>query len=278
MRQLDAFDGFFTQVYDACEVMDIPAQTAISEAGIGQFEIDLAHQADALKAADDAWLFKLLIQGLGRRHGFAASFMAKPYPDYAGNGMHVHFSVLDEDGVNVFDDGTPEGTETMRQAVAGLLAAAPASTLVFAPHANSYDRLVPGAHAPTGLAWGYDNRTTAVRVPAGPGPARRIEHRISGGDVNPYLLLAVILGAALCGMEDGLRAPKPVSGNAYALDLPQIPHDWTEAVERFAADRWTARMLPRLLIENMVLTKRQEVRDIEALSPEERVELYLDTV
>ncbi|WP_299646177.1 glutamine synthetase family protein [uncultured Jannaschia sp.] len=278
MRALDAFDLFFTELYDACEAMDIPANTAISEAGIGQFEIDLAHQPDALKAADDAWLFKLLIQGQARRHGFAASFMAKPYPDYAGNGMHVHFSVLDADGRNVFDDGTAKGSDTLRHAVAGLLSAAPASTLVFAPHLNSYDRLVPGAHAPTGLGWAYENRTAAIRIPDSPHEHRRIEHRMSGGDVNPYLLLAVILGAALAGIEDRATPPAPITGNAYAQDLPRIPDAWAAAIERFERDPLTPRLLPEALVRNMVLTKRQELRDIEDLSEAERQDLYLDTV
>ena len=278
MRALDAFDLFFTQLYDACEAMDIPANTAISEAGIGQFEIDLAHQPDALKAADDAWFFKLLVQGQARKHGFAASFMAKPYPDYAGNGMHIHFSVLDAGGKNIFDDGTPLGSDALRHAVAGLLAAAPASTLVFAPHLNSYDRLVPDAHAPTGLSWAYENRTSAIRIPASPNVARRIEHRVSGGDVNPYLLLATILGAALHGIKDSVEPPAPITGNAYALDLPRVPSSWPEAVDRFERDPWTARLLPPPLIANMVLTKRQEIRDIEELSQAERIDLYLDTV
>ncbi|SDY82846.1 glutamate--putrescine ligase [Jannaschia faecimaris] len=278
MRALDSFDRFFTELYDACETMDIPAQTAISEAGIGQFEIDLAHQPDAMKAADDAWFFKLLLQGQARKHGFAASFMAKPYPDYAGNGMHVHFSVLDAEGRNIFDDGTDKGSATLRHAVAGLLTSAPASTLIFAPHLNSYDRLVPGAHAPTGICWAYENRTTAVRIPASPNVARRIEHRISGGDVNPYLLLACILGAALAGIEDAEEPPAAITGNAYALDLPQVPDTWADAIDRFENDPRTPRLLPPALIANLVMTKRQEMRDIEELSEDERVDLYLDTV
>ncbi|MBC7155922.1 MAG: glutamine synthetase, partial [Rhodobacteraceae bacterium] len=116
LRALDSFDQFFTDLYDACEAMDIPADTAISEAGLGQFEINLMHQADALRAADDAWLFKMLVKGVARRYGFAASFMAKPYPDYPGSGLHAHFSVLDEDGVNIFDDGGPAGTPALRHA------------------------------------------------------------------------------------------------------------------------------------------------------------------
>ena len=278
LRQLDAFDAFFTRVYDACEAMDVPAEAAISEAGPGQFEINLAHQADALKAADDAWLFKLLLQGLARRHRMAASFMAKPYAEHAGNGLHVHFSVLDRQGRNVFDDGGPEGTPALRHAVAGCLAAAQASTLVLAPHAGSYDRLVPGAHAPSGLAWGYDNRTTALRIPSGPPAARRVEHRVAGGDVNPYLALAVILGAALQGMDDRAEPPPPISGDAYALDLPRIPATWEGALARFEGDDWTPRLLPRPLIENLARTKRQEMRGIADLDAAERTALYLDIV
>lgn len=278
LRALDAFDRFFTDLYDGCEAMDIPADTAISEAGIGQFEINLLHSEDALKAADDAWLFKMLVKGLARRHGFAASFMAKPYEDYAGNGLHVHFSVLDETGRNVFSDGGPAGSELLHRAVAGCLAGMRDSTLVFAPHANSYDRLVPGAHAPTGICWAYENRTAAIRIPSGNPAARRIEHRVAGGDVNPYLHLAAILGAALAGIEDGLTPPAPVTGNAYALDLPQLAPNWQEAIDAFACSPMIARIFPAELIRNLVLTKRQELHYMAETSPEEMVELYLDTV
>lgn len=179
MAQLDLFDPFLSELYEACAAMDIPAQTMTSESGVGQFEITLNHQ-DAMRAADDTWLFKRLIRNLARTHGFAATFMAKPFADDAGNGMHLHFSVWGEDGKNVFDNGGDEGTSLLKQAVAGCIAAMRESTLLFAPHANSYDRLVPGAHAPTGVAWAYENRTAAIRVPGGSPKARRIEHRVAG--------------------------------------------------------------------------------------------------
>jgi glutamine synthetase len=153
------------------------------------------------------------------------------------------------------------------------------STLIFAPHANSYDRLVPGAHAPTAICWGYENRTAAIRIPAGNPAARRIEHRVAGGDVNPYLMLAVILGAALNGIEDGAEPPAPVTGNAYALEgLPQIPATWAEAIDAFEGSAVLPRIFPRELIRNFVQTKRQEAHYTAELTPEERVELYLDTV
>ncbi|MDP1669423.1 glutamine synthetase family protein [Phaeovulum sp.] len=278
LRALDAFDAFFTALYDACEEMDIPADTAISEAGPGQFEINLVHQGDALKAADDTWLFKMLVKGLARHHGFAASFMAKPYDMWSGNGMHMHFSVLDAQGRNIFNDGTSEGSEQMRGAVAGLLQAMPGSTLILAPHENSYDRLVPNEHAPTGIGWAFENRTAALRIPASRPAARRIEHRVAGGDVNPYLMIAAVLGAALNGIEDRLTPPAPIIGNAYEKSLPQLPGTWEAAIEAFASCAQIKRIFDPELIENYLMTKRQEIHYMAELSDQEQSELYLETV
>lgn len=278
LRALDAFDRFFTALYEACEAMDIPADTAISEAAPGQFEINLMHQPDPLKAADDAWLFKLLVKGLARRYGFAGSFMAKPYENWNGSGMHMHFSILDAQGENIFDNGGDEGSERLRHAVAGCLAAMPGSTLLFAPHENSYDRLVPNAHAPTGIGWAYENRTSAIRIPSSSPKARRIEHRVAGGDVNPYLTVAAVLGAALNGLEDRVEPPPPIQGNAYEQGLAQLPASWGEAIDAFATSPEIRRIFPEHLIENFVMTKRQELRYMAELSDEETVELYLDTV
>ncbi len=278
LRQLDAWDNFLTALHDACEAMDIPADTTISEAGPGQFEINLMHSPDALKAADDAWLFKLMTRGMARSHGFAASFMAKPYPDYSGNGLHAHFSILDTEGRNIFDDGTAKGSDTLRHAIAGCLKAMPGSMLIFAPHASSYDRMVPGAHAPTGIAWAYENRTTALRVPASSGPARRIEHRVAGGDINPYLFLAAILGAALNGIEDAEDPPEPITGNAYSHDLAQLPTTWQAAIDAFEQSPEIARIFEPELITTFLATKRQELHYMAELSPQEQTDLYLDTV
>lgn len=278
LRALDAFDQFFSALYDACEMMDIPADTSISEAGPGQFEINLMHQADPMKAADDTWLFKMMVKGVARSYGFAASFMAKPYDAWPGSGMHMHFSILTEDGRNIFDDGGDAGTDVMRHAVAGCLRAMPGSTLLFAPHENSYDRLVPNAHAPTGIGWAYENRTAAIRIPSSSPRARRIEHRVAGGDVNPYLTVAAILGAALNGIEDRQEPPKPFKGNAYDKNLDQLPTDWGAAIEAFDKCADIRRIFPDHLIENYLMTKRQELHYMAELTDEETVELYLDTV
>ncbi|MGJ8611718.1 MAG: glutamine synthetase family protein, partial [Octadecabacter sp.] len=277
LRALDAWDNFFTALYDGAEAMDIPAETAISEAGLGQFEINLSH-SPAMKAADDTWLFKLLVRGVARQHGFAASFMAKPYPEYSGNGMHVHFSVLDKDGNNIFDNGGDEGTPALHHAIAGCMNALAPSALILAPHGNSYDRLVPNAHAPTSICWAYENRTAAIRVPGGSHKARRIEHRVAGGDVNPYLMLAAVLGAALTGIEDAQMPPAPITGNAYDQGLPQLPSSWGDAIDAFESDARIKRIFPAELIRNLVATKRQELQEFASLSPAEEIDLYLDTV
>jgi glutamine synthetase len=154
----------------------------------------------------------------------------------------------------------------------------PGSTLIFAPHANSYARLVPGAHAPTGAGWGYENRTAALRIPGGPNAARRIEHRVAGGDINPYLTFAAILGAAITGVEDALAPPPPITGNAYEADLPQMAPDWASAIDAFAADPMIARIFPADLIDNLVMTKRQELARFSEIDPREHWKTYLETV
>lgn len=279
IRALDAFDTLFTDLSDACEAMDIPADTTTSETGLGQFEVNLMHCDDAFRAADDAWLFKMLVKGLARRHGFAASFMAKPYPEYSGSGLHTHFSMIDEQGRNVFDSGGPKGSGVLKQAVAGCLNAMHDSTLIFALHQNSYERLVPGKHAPAAVSWGYENRTSAIRIPAGNPAARRIEHRVAGGDVNPYLMLAAILGAALDGIEKEMEPGSPIVGNAYAVEgLPQIAPDWQAAVDALEQSVIVPRFLHPELIKNLISTKRQELHYLDELSDAEKIELYLDTV
>jgi glutamine synthetase len=256
--------------------MDIPAETAISEAGMGQYEINLTHGC-AMKAADDTWLFKLLVKGLARRHGFAASFMAKPYSEHSGTGMHVHFSVCDRDGRNLFDDGTDRGTPLLRHAIAGCLAGMPPSALIFAPHGNSYDRFAPGATPPP--AWHGPTRT-GPRRSACPrprhGPPDRAPRRGRGHEsLSPPRRDP--RGRAR-GHGGRARPAAPVTGNAYSLDLPQLPRSWAAAIAEFESSSLIARILPDELVRNFLLTKRQEMRYYEGLSEAERLDLYLDTV
>ncbi len=190
LAELDAAAPFLDDIYRVATANGIHPEAAIAEGAPRQFEFNLVHAADALKIADNTLFLKQIIRNVARRHGHVASFMAKPHRDWAGSGMHVHFSILDADGVNIFDDGTARGTTLMRQAVAGLMATMREMTLAFAPHLNSFRRLVPGGLAPTTIAWGYENRTSALRIPAGSPVARRIEHRVAGADANPHVVPA----------------------------------------------------------------------------------------
>jgi glutamine synthetase len=278
MQVLDTFNAFFDALYAGCDALGIDADTATSEAGPGQFEINLNHGTDPLRMADDTWLFKLLVRRLARMHGLAATFMAKPYPDFSGNGLHVHASLADRDGRNLFDNGTRDGSDLLRHAIGGVLATMADATLIFAPHANSYARLVPEAHAPTGIGWAYENRTASVRVPNGPAKARRLEHRVPGGDVNPYLALAAILGGMELGLADQIVPPAPLTGNAYAADLPQIPATWDDALARFAASATMARIFGPLLVDNLTRTKRQEMDSLRDMDPQALLTLYLDSL
>ena len=258
--ELQHFDAFLNDVYEACAAQDIPVDGAISENGAGQFEINMMHIADPLRAADDAILFKRLVRGIARKHGFVGTFMAKPYGERSGSGLHVHFSLVNEEGVNVFDDGGEQGSPLMLNAVAGLLATMHENTLIFAPHENSYRRLQPGAHAPTSIAWGYENRTAAIRIPGGSHKARRIEHRVAGADANPYLVLASILGGALQGIEQKMTPADAIAGDAYSQDLAQLPVNWASAIEAFGNGAHVQQIFSKQLQTLLVDCKTQEMK------------------
>ncbi|MEH6832983.1 MULTISPECIES: glutamine synthetase family protein [Falsihalocynthiibacter] len=278
VQELERLSPFLDDVYAACAESGIPVDAAISETGAGQFEINLLHTDDPLRAADDAMMFKRIVKGFAKSHGHTATFMAKPYGDGAGSGLHVHFSLLNEKDENVFDDGSEEGSDIMRAAIGGLTDAMQESALLFAPHFNSYRRLRPNSHAPTTVAWGYENRTAAIRIPGGNNKARRIEHRVAGADANPYLVLAAILGAALAGIEGKTRAPEPLTGNVYEAGMPQLPLDWAAAIDAFEQGPIVAEIFDPSLIQLIVQSKRQELeRFLETVTKLE-YQTYLEVV
>ncbi len=275
--EMDNLEEFFAEVRAVCEEQGVPADTIISELGPGQFELNLNHVPNPALAADQAIMFKRLVKGIARKHDFSASFMAKPYGDKSGNGFHVHFSLLNEDGVNVFDNGGEEGTDVLKHAVAGLMHTMADSMLAFAPHMNSYRRFMAGAHAPTFASWGYENRTVAIRIPESPNVARRIEHRVSGADANPYLVLATILTGALYGIENKLMPPKAIEGDAYSegnQDLV-LPNKWDEATEIFAQSSVLKEYLGEEFVKVFTAAKRQEQSKLNARISDVEYEAYL---
>ncbi|MEM1267975.1 MAG: glutamine synthetase family protein [Pseudomonadota bacterium] len=271
---LDQFEGFTADLCESAAAAGLKVGAAISEGGVGQFEVNLAHSGDVLAMADDTLLLKILVKGVARRHGLAASFMAKPYADQAGSGMHVHVSVLDEAGVNIFDDGGAEGTAALGHASAGLLSATAGSMLIFAPHLNSYRRIDAGGHAPTRAVWGYDHRLAAVRVPGGPPSARRLEHRIAGADANPYLVLAAVLGALLQGLEAAEPPPPPLSGPLESG--PSVTPVWELAIDAFGSG--LGDIFDPRFVSLFAEAKRQERARFFARFSDYEYATYLETV
>jgi glutamine synthetase len=241
-RRLDQIDAFsvteleelspvLDELFAAARVMELPVETAISESAPGQLEIVLHHRADALRAADDAVQWKRLVRGVAAKHGLLATFMAKPFGERAGSGLHLHASVEDRDGRNLFASEDPAGSSILRHAIGGLLAMLEESMAVFAPNANSYRRLQAHSYAPVSRTWGVNNRTVAVRVPTGAPETRHLEHRVAGADANPYLAIAAVLAGIHKGIVDELDPGPATEGNGYA-STSRLPSDWPEALRR----------------------------------------------
>ena len=250
-------------IRDACVAQKIPVDTLITEAAPSQYEINLFHQPDPLLAADQGLLLQRAIKGVARQHDMRASFMAKPFTELAGNGMHVHCSLIKQDGKNAFDNGTDEGNELLRQAIAGCLATMCDSMLLLAPHLNSYRRFQPDNHAPMAPTWGYENRTVAVRVPADSHKAMRLEHRVAGADASPHLVIAAIIAGMLYGIENELEAPAPVVGDAYKQFEPELPNNWPDALERFSESAFIRDYLGEEFQRIFTSTKRQEIAEFD---------------
>lgn len=221
-------------IRDACNVQQLPIDTLIKESAPSQYEINLYHSPNALVAADQAVMLQRAIKGVSSTHDLCATFMAKPFGDLAGNGMHVHCSLLDDEGNNAFNNGNSTGTDLLRHAIAGCLATMPDSMLLFAPNLNSYRRFRRGTHAPLAPSWGYENRTVSVRVPADTPVATRLEHRVAGADAHPHLVIAAILAGMLHGIENKLQPPAALTGNAYEQLPASLPRYWPDALENFS--------------------------------------------
>jgi glutamine synthetase len=277
LSELDYHGPLLEALRQAFNTQDLPYEGIIKESAPSQFEINVAHSDDVMLLADQVIRMQRTIRAVSARHGFVASFMPKPIDDEAGNGLHVHCSLLDESGTNVFDDGGEEGTDLLRYAVAGCLELLPASMLLFAPSFNAYRRFQPGNHAPTESAWGYDNRTTAIRIPESPAAARRIEHRVAGADANPYLVLAAVLAGIWHGIENTLSPPNPIEGNAWdqEIDAPALPTTMDEAISVFDKSDVLSSYLTGDFKTLFLATKVQEWNEFAKRVTEFELETYL---
>lgn len=238
IEELYEFEDFLADVEEACRIQGIPADTAVSEYGPGQYEVNLHHVANPIKACDDAVLLKRAIKGVARKHGLSASFMAKPFEDLAGCGLHVHLSLVDKDGRNFFagppdpETGIPMA-DTLRHAIGGLAETMADGMAIFAPNANSYRRFRPGSYAPINTAWGANNRTVSLRIPHCDEKSVRIEHRPAGADANPYLVVAAILAGVHHGIANRIDPGPMETEDAYARPQADLPRRWHAALDVF---------------------------------------------
>jgi glutamine synthetase len=247
----------FDMIRDAAAAQNLPIDTIIKEAAPGQFEVNLKHRADPLRAADDVIMLRRIVIGCARAHGLTATFMAKPFLEYAGNGMHVHASVLDADGRNVF--GGEDGRKVLESAVAGLLKTMPESLLLFINTWNGFRRITPGSYAPTRAVWAENNRSVALRIPVSSDENRRVEHRIAGADANPYLVMATLIQGIVEGIEEGAVPPPPVQGNAYDDEGLFLPDDMDDALQLMEKSAFIERALGPLLAKVYKDVKRAEI-------------------
>ncbi len=214
MNMLNEMAPFWDEFNATMEVLGIRADTWIHEVGLSQYEINLVH-GDPLAMADQAFLLKYAAKETAIKHGMNAVFMAKPVSGQPGSSMHLHQSVVDADGKNIFCDSESKDSADFHHFIAGLQTYLPDLMLIFAPSVNSFRRFIPGSQAPVNLQWGVDNRTAGLRIPLSGPAARRVENRIAGADANPYLVIAASLAAGLAGIEEKLIPAPAVNGSAY---------------------------------------------------------------
>ena len=233
MRELDEFYDFLEDVNNYCKIQNIPATTASSEFAPAQFEINLNHTEDPLKAADDAALLRRVIKETAIKHEYEASFMSKPLIDQTGSGMHVHLSLYDKDKKNIFASSKEEGSEALSFAIGGLQKTTYENFLIFAPNVNSYRRFEPDQFVPVNNSWGPNNRSVAFRIPRSDSYAKRIEHRVSGAEANSYLVLAAILSGIHLGLKNKLKPSKFRKDNACADADPEMPKNIEKSISLF---------------------------------------------
>jgi glutamine synthetase len=238
---LDDYSALLDDIMLAAQAQNIPASTAVAEYAPGQFEINLQHVADPVLACDQAILLKRIIKSMSRKHGFSATFMAKPYADQAGSGMHIHMSLLDESDTNVFAcDVHNQPNPALRKALAGLQATMAETMALLCPKVNSYRRFQPDFFVAMAPTWGVDNRTVALRIPNGSGSATRIEHRVAGADANPYLAMSALLAGALHGINNDLILGPKTTGNGAEKTPPSLPLNWVDAYSLLSNSQFAA--------------------------------------
>ncbi|AUN33333.1 glutamine synthetase family protein [Niveispirillum cyanobacteriorum] len=280
LDDLDGMQPFFGPVYQAAKAQGLPLETLISEYAPGQYELTLHYRRDLLRAADDLVMLKRLVRAMARRQGMVACFMAKPFAAQAGSGMHLHVSLNDRQGHNLFseDEGAVCPNPQLLHAIGGLAATMGDGMLAFAPHANSWRRYVAKLYAPVQPTWGVNDRSVALRIPAGPVTDRRIEHRLAGVDANPYLVGATVLAGMQRGMAHTIDPGPAAEYQGFTQETPfarAMPGDWRAAIAQAQGSDFLKDALGADLHRSFIAIKRAELFRVAGYIPDIDYQLYL---
>ncbi|MEX0957373.1 MAG: glutamine synthetase family protein [Rhizobiaceae bacterium] len=273
---VNEFDELIDDIYEFSEKQGLEIDTLIHEEGAGQLEINLRH-GDPVELADQVFMFKRTIREAALKHETYATFMAKPIQDQPGSAMHIHQSIVDKrTGRNIFSEADGSESRVFRHFVAGMQRHVPAALIMFAPYVNSYRRLTKAASAPVNTAWGYDNRTTAFRIPRSDPSSRRVENRIPSSDANPYLALAASLACGLAGIREKLE-PEEAATAAVNEDKIELPRNLLDAVALLEEDAALGEILGQSFVATYAAIKKAEFETfMEVISPWEREYLLLN--
>jgi len=266
---MNDFDPFINDVYAYSEAQGIRIDTLSQEMGPAQFEINFLH-GNAVDNADQVFLFKRTVREAAIEHNMHATFLAKPMGGDAGSALHIHQSVVDKQGNNVFSKPDGEASDLFYGFIAGLQRYMPEAMLIFAPYVNSYRRFMDPWASPVNLAWATDNRTVGLRVPDSDPGARRIENRLAGSDVNPYLVIAASLACGYLGMVEGLKPTDPTEGSAYSTEFALHRHIYS-AIDAIRESEALRSILGDDFVTLYSALKNQEYRQFqEIITPYER--------
>ena len=261
-------DGHYLHLLRMLDQLNIGAFAGNHEFCPSQYEINLWH-SEAMDAADRTFLFKSAVKDVCASRGILGTFLGKPWSDEGGSGFHLHFSLVDADGVNQMHDGGDGLSDTAMAMIAGVIEHAPAIAAFTNPTVNAFKRLGPDTLAPYRSNWGFDNRSTMIRIPPERGQGTRLELRIGDGTANPYIVIAVVLAAALDGIRRGLTPPPVSEGWAYEEESrPILPMSLTEALDALEADEGLRSYLGSTFIDIFTVMKRDEVARYEAEVPD----------
>ncbi|SDT08629.1 glutamine synthetase family protein [Pseudomonas oryzae] len=275
---LDEYADCLRDIIDGAHIQGIPADAIVKESAPAQFEVNLNHVADPIKACDYAVLLKRLIKNTAYDHEMDTTFMAKPYPGQAGNGLHVHISLLDKDGNNIFAAENPLDNDALRHAIGGVLQTLPASMAFLCPNVNSYRRFGSQFYVPNAPSWGLDNRTVALRVPTGNPDALRIEQRVAGADANPYLLMASLLAGVHHGLTHQIEPGEPIEGNSYEQLEQSLPNNLRDALRTLDDSEVLNQYISPDYIDIFVACKEAELEEFETTISDLEYNWYLHTV